>query len=304
MHSVVHILILVCLSPIITVATLVYLLTVVVTVFPIRWLCGVPAFDTYISWLFWPMTLFRDALWFKFRMRHGLVLYVDVDNQSTVSFCLPPPKQQGTVRFVCMSDTHEKHWLLDTPKGDVLIHCGDILFQDRGLGTDGLVDFNKFLGTLPHPHKIVIAGNHDSVCARHTQAEIQSLLSNCIYLDNQLTMVGGLRIYGCPNSRTFGSDNSAFQLEPNELSAVFDRVPTDLDILMTHVGKNCQLTSDLVARVQPRVHVYGHFHNQYGVSFRSPTASINASSLDGFYAPNHLPVVFDLPLFRHEGDVS
>jgi len=292
MRSLVHVLVLVCLSPVVVVATLLYVLVVLFLVFPARGLCGASLFDTYVAWLFWPATLLRDVLWYRFRAKSGLVLYVDVAHQSTVSFCLPPRKQQGTLRFVCMSDTHKKHWLLDVPKGDVLIHCGDILFQDRGDGIEGLIDFNNFLGTLPHSHKIVIAGNHDAVCTRHSQAEIQSLLSNCTYLDNQLTMVGGLRIYGCPHSRVFGSHNSAFQLESDELSNILDRVPTDLDVLMTHVGKHCQLTAEMVTRVQPKVHVYGHFHNQYGVSFRSPTASINASSLDGFYAPTHLPVVF------------
>lgn len=300
MNLVVHVLILLCLSPVILIALLLYLLVVVLVVFPIRCLCGVSNFETYISWLFWPATLCRDFLWYKFRAKPGLVLYVDLGNESSMSKCSPPCKPPGTLRFVCISDTHEKHWLLDVPKGDVLIHCGDILFQDRGKGTDKLIDFNEFLNTLPHTHKIVIAGNHDAVCARYSQAEVQSFLSSCIYLDNQLTMIGGLRIYGCANSRIFGSRNSAFQLESTELSAILDRVPTDLDILMTHVGKKCELTDEMVTRVQPKVHVYGHFHNQYGVSSRSPTVSINASSLDGFYSPTHLPIVFDIPLRQQD----
>lgn len=270
MRSFVHVFTLACLSPLILVATLIYVLGVVIFVFPVRCVCGgVSVFDTYISWLFWPATLCRDALWFKFRARKGLALYVDIASESAACVCLPPPKEQGTMRFVCISDTHGKHWLMDIPKGDVLIHCGDILFQDRGHGTQGLIDFNNFLSTLPHSHKIVIAGNHDKICAQHSQAEVQSLLCSCIYLDNQLTMVNGLRIYGLPHSRVFGSQNSAFQLEPGELSAVLDRVPTDLDVLMTHVGAHCDLTADMVSRVQPKVHVFGHFHNQYGVNFRS-----------------------------------
>lgn len=305
MNFVLHVLILVCMSPVLLVAMLLYLLVVVIIVFPCRCVCGVPLFDTYISWLFWPMTLFRDALWYKYRVKTGRVLYVDLVNQIS-SKCLPPTKELGTIRFVCISDTHEKHWLLDLPEGDVLIHCGDILFQNRGqkgkresmAGEQKLIDFNNYLATLTSfSHKIVIAGNHDSICSHHTQAEIQSLLSNCIYLDNQLTIVRGLRIYGSPHSRVFGSANSAFQLEPGELSAVFDRVPTDLDVLMTHVGRCCKLTEDMVARVQPKVHVFGHFHKQYGVDFTlADTVSMNASSLNGMYAPTNLPVVFDMPV--------
>ena len=44
------------------------------------------------------------------------------------------------------------------PEGDVLLHTGD--FTMRG-GEQEVIDFNEWLGTLPHKHKIVIAGNHE-----------------------------------------------------------------------------------------------------------------------------------------------
>jgi hypothetical protein len=34
---------------------------------------------------------------------------------------LPPPPK-GAIRFVCLSDTHQKHNEIDVPNGDVLIH--------------------------------------------------------------------------------------------------------------------------------------------------------------------------------------
>lgn len=40
------------------------------------------------------------------------------------------PQQPGTVRFVCVSDTHNKHKYLDIPHGDVLVCSGD--FTRRG----------------------------------------------------------------------------------------------------------------------------------------------------------------------------
>lgn len=33
---------------------------------------------------------------------------------------------QDRVRFVCISDTHNRHKSLHVPDGDVLIHAGDI----------------------------------------------------------------------------------------------------------------------------------------------------------------------------------
>jgi len=42
--------------------------------------------------------------------------------------------------------------------GDVLLHCGD--FTSLGKYEE-VTDFNDWLRTLPHQHKIVIAGNHE-----------------------------------------------------------------------------------------------------------------------------------------------
>ena len=44
------------------------------------------------------------------------------------------------------------------PDGDILIHAGDFT---RCGHLQEVRDFNTWLGTLPHKHKIVIAGNHE-----------------------------------------------------------------------------------------------------------------------------------------------
>ena len=44
------------------------------------------------------------------------------------------------------------------PEGDVLLHTGD--FTMRG-DEQEVINFNQWLGTLYHKHKIVIAGNHE-----------------------------------------------------------------------------------------------------------------------------------------------
>jgi len=66
---------------------------------------------------------------------------------------------EGAVRVVMISDTHGKHReIRRIPAGDVLIHAGDITASGE---LKQLRDFEKWMGTLPHPHKVVIAGNHD-----------------------------------------------------------------------------------------------------------------------------------------------
>ena len=44
------------------------------------------------------------------------------------------------------------------PEGDILIHAGDFT---RCGNLQEVREFNTWLGTLPHKHKIVIAGNHE-----------------------------------------------------------------------------------------------------------------------------------------------
>ena len=70
-------------------------------------------------------------------------------------------------RVVCISDTHGQHTPLDVPNGDVLVFAGDAC----SAGTPGeWAAFCRWLGDLPHAHKVVVPGNHDwplqpSVCA-------------------------------------------------------------------------------------------------------------------------------------------
>ena len=53
--------------------------------------------------------------------------------------------------------------LRSIPDGDVFLHTGDFTYKkSKGLNQmEQVIQFNDWLGTLPHKHKIVIAGNHD-----------------------------------------------------------------------------------------------------------------------------------------------
>ncbi len=90
-----------------------------------------------------------------------------------------------SVRIVCLSDTHGLHRKLTLPPADILIHSGD--FMVHGRSTDEIDDFNSWLGSLPHKHKIVVAGNHDLLlmnCA---------VLNEAYALTNQPTVVDLIR---------------------------------------------------------------------------------------------------------------
>ena len=65
-------------------------------------------------------------------------------------------KEEGNIRIVCVSDTHSLvenvQPPFNIPEGDILIHAGD--FTNQG-NLDKVKEFNSWLGSLPHKHKIV-----------------------------------------------------------------------------------------------------------------------------------------------------
>jgi predicted phosphohydrolase len=82
---------------------------------------------------------------------------------------------------VCLGDTHGLHRKVAVPEGDLLIHAGD--FMRTGILLEEIVDFNDWLGEQPHPHKIVVAGNHD-LLFETAPDKARRQLTNAVYLEN------------------------------------------------------------------------------------------------------------------------
>jgi predicted MPP superfamily phosphohydrolase len=77
------------------------------------------------------------------------------------------------LRLVCLSDTHFPPSAIQIPEGDVLIVAGDVCLR----GHDYELElFDRFLGQLPHRHKLLVAGNHDWVLADAGREAAQSLV--------------------------------------------------------------------------------------------------------------------------------
>lgn len=178
------------------------------------------------------------------------------------------PAEPNKLRFVCMSDTHSliHNIKYDIPEGDVFIHAGD--FTKCGQKEE-VIEFNNWLGTLPHKYKIVIAGNHElsfdsnfihcfkqSSNSRHTGCfeneeipnygkknsnigdavktdNIRQYLTNCIYLEDESYDICGIKLYGSPWQPAYG--NWAFNLNRgDECLNKWNNIPTAIDILITH----------------------------------------------------------------------
>ena len=206
------------------------------------------------------------------------------------------------LRVVAIADTHGLHDEMEIPDGDVLVHAGDVSGRGR---REEIERFDAFLGTLPHPVKIVIAGNHDFLF-EHKPAEARALITNATYLQDSAVTIEGVKFYGSPWQPWFY--DWAFNLHRGEaIRKVWDLIPEDTDVLITHgppafhgdrctdgrkVG--CMDLHEVIEVVRPKFHVFGHIHEGYGTTRDEHTTYINASSCDFGYAPVNPPVVFEV----------
>ncbi|KAI9851542.1 MAG: hypothetical protein M1838_003374 [Thelocarpon superellum] len=189
------------------------------------------------------------------------------------------PPHRKPIRVVCISDTH--CWTPSIPTGDLLIHAGDLTDAGTVQELQAQVDWLK---SLPHPHKIVIAGNHDSfldVRSRKSEDVDRSVDWGTIhYLERtsvELTFPSHrgrtLKLYGAPQIPACGGADFAFQYEREE-DQWTGTIPRDTDILITHappkyhldlpVSMGCRFLLDEVWRVRPTLHVFGHIHSGHG----------------------------------------
>ncbi|KAF3767718.1 hypothetical protein M406DRAFT_345585 [Cryphonectria parasitica EP155] len=185
-----------------------------------------------------------------------------------------PPKDKRSIRIVCLSDTHDLI-VPNVPDGDLLIHAGDLTNAGTVEDIQRQIDW---LDSLPHRHKIVIAGNHDSwfdVRSRRPEdktARRRVDFKRLHYLQNSsvsLDFADGrrLNIYGAADLPVCGGDEFAFQYPP-QINPWAGRIPIDSDVLVTHtpprwhrdLGLGCPGLLGEVWRVRPRLHVFGHVH--------------------------------------------
>lgn len=211
------------------------------------------------------------------------------------------------MRIVALSDTHMRHAhprLSPIPDGDVLVHTGDIC--GHGNITE-VIQFNGWLGTLPHKHKVIIAGNHDWCFALEEKAErARSVVTNATYLEDSSTTIDGLKFYGSPWQPRFF--DWAFNMDRDELREKWKEIPDDTDVLLTHgppygiYDRNreghycgCPELKKALKRVKPLLHVFGHIHEGYGMRKQEGTIYANASCVDRNYRPRVKPaLVIDL----------
>ena len=149
---------------------------------------------------------------------------------------------------------------------------------------------------------IVVAGNHDVRRFRDDWKLMRSMLTNVDHFvssDSDTINVLGLSIFGCPWWYGHTWDYQIKSPEVDEdyatIAAGFNKIPKNLDILITH-GPPMSILDladatdtypgtisgskpllDCVEAAQPRIHLFGHIHEQHGAISRGPTIFVNSA---------------------------
>jgi Icc-related predicted phosphoesterase len=212
-------------------------------------------------------------------------------------------------KITFISDTHNKHKHLTSKgmgnilgSGDILVHAGDSTSMGQ---KHEINEFLKWFSNTDFEHKIFIAGNHDFGFEERTDIDQEFKDFGVTYLfDNDIT-IDGIKFYGSPWQPEF--HNWAFNLpRGEELAAKWEKIPDDVDILITHgpaygildyapIGGHvgCEELYRKIVEVKPKIHVCGHIHDSYGQKSMGGIEFLNASTLNDRYEYAHKPIVVE-----------
>lgn len=215
--------------------------------------------------------------------------------------CGPVPEQpslledalaaEDKVRCVAISDTHMCHASITLPEADVLIHAGDCTNFGRADEVDA---FLNWFGRQPHPHKILVPGNHDMIFDEPYWARRWSDWSNepgsvstlrnkarqlgVVILEDQSVTISGVRFFGSPWTIDDMPWVMGFASSPDSIAEKWAGIPEGTDVLITHqppfgrgdrempgTHTGCPFLAHRVKELRPKFHVFGHVHVDYGV---------------------------------------
>jgi len=216
------------------------------------------------------------------------------------------------MKIWCISDSHNYHQYFKIPKVDMAIFCGDgASSRNTGINANEAKNFLDWYSDVDIPTKIFVPGNHSKAIEAGyfkpedypdliwliNQEYVHDLSYSYCHWDNMNPPCDGrtfyvekkIKIWGSPNTPTYGHD-WAYMSNRGKIHRYWDAIPYDTDILITHgpprgigdltvrkdgvmLQDGCRnLRKQIHKRIKPKIHAYGHFHdnkteeiNNYGV---------------------------------------
>lgn len=219
------------------------------------------------------------------------------------------------MKIVHMSDNHgiiPK----DVEECDILVHSGDV----TNIGELSQVfNFITWISRQKARFILFIGGNHDRsfdevFMREHGRKNIyedfreilKGLPSNAYYLENEDIIIDGVKFWGSPVTPDFFPESWAFNKTRGKIiTEVWEKIPKDTDVIITHgppygildkcidysrVG--CKDLLKKVELIKPKLHLFGHIHEAYGVIQKNETTFSNSSILNERYKLVNEPQLF------------
>lgn len=198
------------------------------------------------------------------------------------------------MKIVAFSDCH---WLYkdikDFPEADLCIFAGDWCGSGESLFETAC--FANWFGNLPYKYKVAIPGNHDIFCENNVAYTKTLFKENGIILliDEEIN-VEGLKMYGTSWCPFF--NNWAFMKPDKDLKPIFNQIPDNLDILITHTqpkgvcdpeGYGSEELRKAVKKKKPVIHIFGHAHEGFGNINKGDTTYYNVAVCSASDAEHH-----------------
>jgi Icc-related predicted phosphoesterase len=174
---------------------------------------------------------------------------------------------------------------------------------------DKIEEFGYWLRDSPFSAIVIIAGNHDILFQKKPE-KAKKLLSKhdkIHYLEDTECRINGISFYGTPWQPEFGC-GWAFTLNAEEeLREKWQNIPRmyrfsslmgppagilDFTVDRNHAG-SMSLLAEVIQRIKPKLHIFGHIHEGHGICSITHTMFINASICDPNYLPIHSPIVLE-----------
>lgn len=236
------------------------------------------------------------------------------------------------MKVTAISDLHGN--LIDIEPCDLLLICGDIspldIQRDYIQMTKWIFnEFQEWIMKIDCPTIILTPGNHDFWFEKMiTQSNTYLFNKLTILIDGETKVYNSTddkwyKIYGTPWCKQCGP--WAFMANHAELVKKYEKIPKDLDILMTHEASNlaevgtthdngteikyvCAALTDEIRRKKPKYALCGHVHTGnhnitacpvYDCVFQEDTeyANVNVANvsiLDESYSIYFKPLTFEL----------
>jgi len=136
----------------------------------------------------------------------------------------------------------------------------------------------------------------------------QAEKSGVTWLNDSGVTINGINFWGSPITLRF--HDWSFMRNPGpDIARHWERIPASTDVLLTHGPPHglldkveradgsveltgCPQLYEKILSVQPKVHVFGHIHEEYGTARRAGIDFLNVSTMNQGYRIANKPMVY------------